>query len=161
MAEEEHLEAGDCMTERNINPKKFFTDEEKKIIESKISIAEKITSGEIRVHIEKESKKSIFERAREVFEKLRMTNTKDRNGVLIYLALKNKQFTILGDNGIDEKVPSGFWDSTKNEMENLFKQDKFAEGICIGIERAGDKLEEFFPYREGDINELSDEISEG
>ena len=125
--------------ERKNHPHKFFTEEERKKIERTISQAEKITSGEIRVHVEKETKKDIFERAKEVFEKLKMANTKDRNGVLIYLALENKQFTILGDKGINNKVPEGFWNDIKNEMEKYFKENKFAEGIAYGIEKAGGK----------------------
>lgn len=147
--------------ERKNHPHKFFTEEERKKIERTISQAEKITSGEIRVHVEKETKKDIFERAKEVFEKLKMANTKDRNGVLIYLALENKQFTILGDKGINNKVPEGFWNDIKNEMEKYFKENKFAEGIAYGIEKAGGKLKEFFPYKTSDVNELSNEISEG
>lgn len=146
---------------RSTKPSKFFTKEEKKTIENTIASAESITSGEIRVHVEEKSNQDIFTRAKEVFEKLGMTNTKERNGVLIYLALKNKQFSILGDIGINEKVQEGFWDDIKEEMQKLFKEDKFAQGICFGIERVGGKLKSFFPYRKDDINELSNEISEG
>lgn len=146
---------------RDTSPSKFFKREEKKVIERTIKRAENITSGEIRVHVEEETDKDVFLRSKEIFEKLGMTNTEERNGVLIYLALKNKQFAILGDRGINEKVPEGFWDDVKEEMQKLFKENKFADGISLGIERAGEKLKTFFPYKEGDIDELPDEISEG
>ncbi|MFL1013127.1 TPM domain-containing protein [Flavisericum labens] len=134
--------------------------DEQEIIEA-IRTAELNTSGEIRVHIEKKSKTDSFNRALEVFHYLKMDNTKEQNGVLIYVAVEDKTFVIYGDRGINEVVPVDFWDSTKNIMQSHFKSGEFKQGLVEGILRAGKELEKHFPWEQGDINELSDEISKG
>jgi uncharacterized membrane protein len=78
---------------------------------------------------------------------------------LFYLAIKNQQFAILGDAGINKVVPENFWDSIKETMFNYFKEDKFTEGLSEGIKMAGEQLKEHFSYQQDDINELSDDIS--
>ena len=128
---------------------------------STIEKAEKKTSGEIKIHVDKRCTGNPVNAAINVFEKLGMTNTKDRNGVLIYLALKDKKMAIIGDTGIDEKVPDDFWESVKNTMLKKFKEGKFVEGICEAIKESGIKLSTYFPYQSDDENELSDEISIG
>ncbi len=140
---------------------KFFTEEEKENIKLSIKNAELDTSGEIRVHVENKCKGDVMERAAFVFNKLKMQNTELRNGVLFYLAIKNRKFAILGDVGINEKVPDNFWDNIKDTMLNYFREDRFAEGLAEGIAMAGAKLKEHFPYQTDDINELSDDISFG
>ena len=130
-------------------------------IKEEIVLAEKNTSGEIRIHLDKKCSTDPVEAAIKVFEKLGMTNTKDRNGVLIYLAIKDKKMAIIGDTGIDEKVPEDFWESVKNTMVKNFKEAKFVEGICEAIKESGIKLSTYFPYQSDDENELSDEISMG
>ena len=90
-----------------------------------------------------------------------MTNTKDRNGVLIYLAIKDKKMAIIGDTGIDQKVPDDFWESVKDTMVTNFKDGEFVKGICTAIKESGIKLSTYFPYQSDDENELSDEISIG
>ena len=102
-----------------------------------------------------------MDRAVKVFEKLKMHQTELRNGVLIYMAVFDKKFAILGDQGINEKVPEGFWDSVKNKMIEQFKAGAIEKGLSVGIEAAGEKLKAFFPYQSDDVNELSDEISFG
>ena len=139
----------------------FLTPEEEQEIISAIRIAEKNTSGEIRVHIEATSKKSHDERALEVFHLLKMNNTKDENAVLIYVAVKDKKFVIYGDKGINKVVPTGFWNSTKNAIQNHFKEGNFKQGIVDGILKAGEELKEHFPWQIDDENELSNEISKG
>lgn len=134
--------------------------EEDEIIEA-IRIAELNTSGEIRVHIEKTSKIDAFDRALEVFHYLKMDNTKEQNGVLIYVAVEDKTFVIYGDKGINDVVPKDFWDSTKNIMQSHFKSSNFKQGLVDGILKAGKELEKHFPWEKGDVNELSDEISKG
>ncbi len=135
--------------------------EEQEIIEA-IRQSEKKTSGEIRVHLENTSQSDPYERAMEVFEKLEMHQTANRNGVLFYFAVDDRTFVIFGDEGINDVVPDDFWDSTKDEMVHHFQQGKFKEGIVLGILKAGDMLKLHFPYTEGkDKNELSDEISKG
>jgi len=144
---------------RSKNPFLFFSRREKQAIVQAIREAERLTSGEIRVHLERGMKEEALAHAEEIFQRLRMTETKDRNGVLILLGLRKKQFFILGDRGIHEKVPSGFWDSIRNEMTPLFKEDRFAEGLVRGIRTVGEKLKAYFPYQRDDINELPDGIS--
>ena len=142
--------------------KELFTKAQETAIVNAIKEAETNTSGEIRVHIEPKVKgDDTFKRATEVFNELNMHQTEARNGVLFYLAFDDKQFAILGDKGIDEKVPSNFWESTKNEVINQFKNNNFSEGLVNGILEAGKQLKEFFPYQSDDVNELSDEISKG
>lgn len=132
--------------------------QEQKIIEA-IKIAEKNTSGEIRVHIEFESSTDHFEKALEVFHKLDMHQTQERNAVLFHLAPYHHHFTIIGDIGIDKVTPDDFWESIKNEAINHFKKDNYTKGLCRGIEMAGEALKVYFPYQTDDINELPDEIS--
>lgn len=138
---------------------KYFTEEEKSRITGAISEAERNTSGEIRVHIEKHCKTDVLDRAATVFEKLGMHKTKLRNGVLFYLAIEDHKFAILGDAGINQKVPGDFWEGIKYEMEGKFKEGKFTEGLSEGIIRAGKQLKAHFPYQVDDVNELSNEVS--
>jgi uncharacterized membrane protein len=139
----------------------FLTKEEEQKIVSAIGIAEKNTSGEIRVHIEKENTIAPLDRAMEVFRNLNMENTQERNGVIIYVAIKSKHFAIYGDKGINEKVGIDFWDSTKEIMQNHFKNGNFKQGLIDGILKAGEQLKTHFPYQDNDKNELSNEISRG
>lgn len=136
------------------------TQEEQEIVEA-IQTAEKNTSGEIRVHLEKTTSIDAFDRALEVFHLLGMDKTKLKNGVLIYLAVKDKSFVICGDEGINDVVENDFWDTTKDTMVAHFKQGNFKQGLIDGILKAGKQLETYFPYEEGDENELSNEISKG
>lgn len=134
--------------------------EEQEIVEA-IRVAEKNTSGEIRVHLEKTTSIAAFERAVEVFNLLEMHNTKDSNGVLIYVAVKDKQFAICGDKGINEKVSDDFWNSTKDTIANHFKNGNFKQGLVDGILKAGEQLKYHFPFQDDDTDELSNEISIG
>lgn len=139
----------------------FLTPEEEQEIVNAISIAEKNTSGEIRVHIENHSEKPPLERAKEVFLSLEMHNTEARNGVLFYVGVANKTFAILGDEGIDKKVELDFWNVTKDTVIQHFKNKNYKDGLVAGILSAGERLKTFFPYQEDDTNELSNEISKG
>lgn len=138
----------------------FSKDEEKRIVQT-IQDAERLTSGEIRVHLERDYKGAILGAASRTFFALGMDRTKDRNGVLIFIAPQRKDFAILGDRGINEVVPPDFWESVKNVMQQHFRQAMFAEGVCKGVKMAGEKLHAFFPWTDGDKNELSDDISYG
>lgn len=135
-------------------------EDEKEIVEA-IRTAEKNTSGEIRVHIEKTTALDPYERAKVVFHDLRMDETELKNGVLIYLAVEDKTFTICGDKGINEVVEADFWNCTRDAMVTQFKQGNFKQGLVDGILRAGEQLKKYFPWQEGDTNELSNEISKG
>ena len=139
----------------------FLTAQEEQEIVEAIQTAEKNTSGEIRVHLEKTTSIDAFDRALEVFHLLGMDKTKLKNGVLIYLAVKDKSFVICGDEGINDVVENDFWDTTKDTMVAHFKQANFKQGLIDGILKAGKQLETYFPYEEGDENELSNEISKG
>jgi uncharacterized membrane protein len=139
----------------------FLTKEEEQAIVEAIRLAELNTSGEIRVHLEKKTSVAPMDRAIEVFHKLEMQNTKDGNGVLIYVAVKSKQFAICGDKGINNVVPNDFWETTKNAIANHFKNGNFKQGLVDGIIKAGEQLKQYFPHQEDDKNELSNEISKG
>jgi len=144
-----------------MNAIQFFSKEEKEQIKSAVKEAELNTSGEIRVHMDNHCKEDVMDRAAWWFAKLNMQKTEKRNGVLFYLAVKDKKFAILGDAGINEVSPDNFWDSIKEKMANRFAEGKFADGLQEGILLAGQTLKEHFPYEQGDVNELSDEISFG
>ncbi|SHJ93836.1 TPM domain-containing protein [Pseudozobellia thermophila] len=139
----------------------FLTAEEEQEIVQAILEAEKNTSGEIRVHIEAHTRLDIMERAKQVFHLLKMDNTKDDNGVLIYVAVNDRKFAIYGDRGIDKVVPADFWNTTKDAIQAQFKQGNFKQGIIDGILKAGQELRTHFPWQEDDENELSNEISKG
>jgi uncharacterized membrane protein len=139
----------------------FLSKEEEQEIVLAIVEAEKNTSGEVRVHIEKHSNKTPLERAQEVFFELKMEATKDRNGVLFYVCVADKKFAIIGDEGIDKVVESDFWDCTKDIVISNFKESNFKNGLVEGILRAGERLKKYFPYQSDDQNELSNEISKG
>lgn len=136
------------------------TQDEQDIIET-IRIAENNTSGEIRVHIEHSSNNKLYERAMEVFHALNLKRTKARNGVLIYVAIDDHQFTIYGDKGINLKVEDNFWDTTRDIIASHFKSGNFKLGLIEGIQKAGEELKAYFPWQTTDENELSNEISKG
>jgi uncharacterized membrane protein len=138
----------------------FSTQQTRQITEA-IKDAELNTSGEVMVHIEQKCKGDVLDRAAGVFEMLKMHNTKERNGVLFYLAVKDHKFAILGDAGINQKTGEEFWAEIKNLMQEKFKEGQFTEGLSEGIKMAGQKLKTHFPYQSDDENELSDEISFG
>ncbi len=139
----------------------FLTATEEQEVVNAIRMAERNTSGEIRVHIEAESKLAPMNRAKEIFHLLKMDNTKEENGVLIYVAVNNRVFSIYGDRGIDKVVPDDFWNSTKDIIQKHFLKGEFKQGLVAGILLAGKELEAHFPWLHGDSNELSDEISKG
>ena len=139
----------------------FLTKEEEQEIVEAIRVAEKETSGEIRVHIEKTTSKVPYDRALEVFHSLNMHETELQNGVLIYLAVADKQFVICGDKGINDVVSVHFWDSTKEIMATQFKTGNYKQGLIEGVLKAGEQLQKYFPHQENDVNELSNEISKG
>jgi uncharacterized membrane protein len=139
----------------------FLTQEEEQAIVEAIRVAEKNTSGEIRVHIEKTTSMDPYERAMEVFHQLKMDETELKNGILIYLAVEDRHFVICGDKGINDLVADDFWNTTKEIMKNHFKNGNFKQGLIDGILMAGEQLQKYFPWQQGDTNELSNEISRG
>ncbi len=141
--------------------KDFFTATEQDDIRQAILMAELDTSGEIRVHIENTCEGEVLDRAAQVFKQLGMTKTKLRNGVLVYLAIRNRKFAIIGDMGINKVVPPNFWDDIKHTMLNHFRDDKFTDGLCYAITTTGVQLKKHFPHQMDDVNELPDDISFG
>ena len=140
--------------------KDFFSDTEKQLIVSSIQAAEKQTSGEIRLFVESRCKYvNPLDRAAEVFAGLKMEETAARNGVLVYVALKDKQLALFGDKGIHEKVGAEFWNKEVRLILSHFNRADYAAGIAHVIEEIGEALRTHFPYdKDGDINELPDDI---
>jgi uncharacterized membrane protein len=139
----------------------LFTPEERKRIMQSIEVAEMNTSGEVRVHVEVSHSGALLDRAATVFARLGMHKTALRNGVLFYLALKNRQFAVIGDAGINKVVPPTFWDEIRSVIEGHFKNSEFGEGLSKGILMTGEQLKKHFPYNASDLNELPNEISFG
>lgn len=139
--------------------KPFLSEAAETEIIQAIREAESQTSGEIRVHLEASFSGDSYLRAQEVFHQLKMDRTRERNGVLLYIAVASKRFVILGDSGIDKVVPPDFWDSTRDVIQEHFRKRDFKAGIVAGILSAGKELQAHFPWQSDDKNELSDAIS--
>jgi len=137
----------------------FFTKEQQEQIRDAIREAEDLTSGEIRVHIETKTSGNVLDRASWIFKRIGMHGTAERNGVLFYLAVTNRKFAVIGDQGINSKVPEDFWDNIKATVKKHFSEGMFTEGIIEGISMTGTQLKVHFPFRKDDINELPDDIS--
>lgn len=143
------------------NASQFFSKEQKEDIRQAILNAELDTSGEIRIHVENNCPGDVLDRTAYLFEKLGMKKTQLHNGVLIYLALNHRKFSIIGDSGINAVVPENFWNAIKDEMLTHFREALFTDGLIIAITKTGEQLKKFFPHQRNDVNELSDEISYG
>lgn len=143
-------------------PSRFFSEEEKREIQDAITRAERNTSGEIRVHLMKRFPQGAdpIEVGKTLFEKLGMTATAERNGILFLLELTGRHLVILGDQGIHEKVGAEFWDHIRDGAVEKFQREDFSGGLAHAIERCGEKLKTYFPYRKDDVNELSDQITQ-
>lgn len=139
----------------------FFSAAQQELIKQAIMQAEENTSGEIRVRVEDKCAEDPVDNAMKAFEALKMHETELRNGVLFYLAVADKKFAIVGDGGINEVVPANFWDHIKDHMLLRFKEGKFTEGLCEGLQKAGEQLKKHFPRKSNDVNELQDDISFG
>lgn len=139
--------------------KDFFNTKQQADIVYAIKRAELKTSGEIRVHLEDECKGSSIERANAVFQKLGMHKTEQRNGILFYLAVETRDFAVVGDKGIHEKVGVEFWEIIKDKAIDSFKHGRFSEGLEEAILECGRQLKTYFPVNRDDINELNDEVT--
>ncbi len=155
-----HRFLADTNQTSSIMRNKFFTEEQEKMIVSAVKEAELNTSGEIRVHLARRCPSDAYEKGVEVFSRLKMHQTKLRNGVLFFLATEDRKFAVIGDEGIHRVVPKDFWDTIRDMMVQNFKQGKFTEGLRESILKTGDQLRLYFPYQQDDVNELPDEISE-
>jgi uncharacterized membrane protein len=139
--------------------KAFFTADQAAAIVATIREAEKLTSGEIRLFVETKCKfMDPMDRAKEVFKDLNMSKTLLRNGVLIYIATKDKEMCIYGDIGIHQKVSNNVWTSAIQLMQQNFSQHHYVEGLVSCVNYIGTLLEQYFPYDSQDKNELPDNI---
>ena len=136
----------------------YFSEEQQQQIKNAVKQAEQLTSGEIRVCIDSKITGDAYTRAIECFHQLKMHETKLRNGVLIYIAIENKQFAVIGDSGIHQHVHQTFWDNLKDEMIPFFKEGNFTGGLLHAIAQTGNALVKHFPYQKNDSNELADDI---
>jgi uncharacterized membrane protein len=141
--------------------KKFFTKTEEKHILSAIKEAELASSGEVRVFVESHCKGNIESRTIEIFKQLKMHKTRERNAVLIYVAIKDRRFTIFGDEGIHQKMGFQFWNAEAAILKSYFVENKIIEGLSATIISIGQILKEHFPYEADDKNELPDTIAYG
>lgn len=143
-----------------MNQMEFLKSLDQDRIVAAIDTAEQQTSGEIRVHIQPTTRGAeIRPLGERTFERLGMTKTALRNGVLLFIACEEQRFVILGDKGINEKVPAGFWDDIAARLTARFKSGEFTDGIVDAIHSAGEELKAFFPRAHGDVNELTNDIS--
>lgn len=140
--------------------KSFFTEEENHLIVKAIRHAERQTSGEVRVYVESRCNwVNAIDRAVEVFFSLKMDKTEQRNGVIVYVAIKDRQLAVFGDEGIHRKVGNEYWNKVVEEMLASFNTNNYAEGISNCVIQIGEALRTHFPFdRDTDRNELPDEI---
>jgi uncharacterized membrane protein len=140
--------------------KEFFSAEEKSRIVESVQQAEQRTSGEVRVFIESRCRYvDPLDRAKEIFVSIKMDATQLRNGTLVYVAVKDRQAAVFGDEGIHQKVGQKYWEDEVNKMLLSFKQNALAEGLVQCVTDIGEVLHKYFPYdRETDKNELPDDI---
>jgi uncharacterized membrane protein len=113
----------------------------------------------LRVCIEKTCSGNVLDRAAKYFHQLDMHKTKHRNGVLVYVAVVDRKFAIIGDSGINKVVPKDFWDDTKEDMLAHFKAGNLVEGIVTGLAISGEHLQKYFPHKPDGNNELPDDIA--
>ncbi len=143
---------------RSTNPRKFLTEAEIAGINASIKRAERNTSAEVKVVLARHCWGSLEAKARKVFGALGLADTQERNCVLLLLIVTNREFLVYGDEGIHAKVGLDFWNEVGDEMAKAFGEDRFGEGIALAVQRAGEKLAQFFPHRRDDIDEISNEI---
>jgi uncharacterized membrane protein len=139
----------------------FLSESERTQVAAAIGDAERRTSGEIRVHLEDHIEEDVLVHAAYVFEELGMQHTRERNGVLIYISVTDRLAAVIGDKGINERVPEGFWDQTLALLQHHFAVDRRADGLCEAVHMVADQLAHYFPLRHDDGNELSNEVSVG
>jgi uncharacterized membrane protein len=142
--------------------KRFFSPEDEQLIVKAIRDAERCTSGEVRVYVESRcSYVDALDRAVELFAEMGMQATRERNGVLVYVAVKDHQLAVFGDEGIHQKVGPDYWNTEVLKMIRDFNRENYAVGIAGCVEDIGQALQEYFPFTDKDTNELSDEIHFG
>ncbi len=144
-----------------VDIEEWLTPSELDRVRDAVRAAEMRTSGEIRVHLDVAIMENVLDHAAFVFDELGMTRTKDRNGVMIYVSVPGRKVAVIGDVAIHAKLGDGYWHGVLELILQHFKQDRFSDGLCAGVERLGEQLREHFPYQGDDVNELSDDVSFG
>lgn len=139
----------------------WLTREELDRVRDAVRAAEKRTSGEIRVHLDVVIMDDVLDHAAFVFDQLGMANTKERNGVLLYVSVPGRMAAVVGDTAIHAHLGQRYWQQVLDLVLGHFKEDRFCEGLCAGVEAIGEQLRTHFPYERGDVNELNDEVSFG
>lgn len=139
----------------------FLTEQGRQEVAAAIGEAEQRTSGEIRVHIEEHIEEDALDHAAFIFEELGMQRTRHRNAVLIYVCVADRKVAVVGDKGINERVPPGFWRDVVGVLQLHFAAGRHADGLCEAVRMVGEKLKAYFPYRADDSDELSNEVSFG
>lgn len=137
----------------------FLSTAERARVSAAIREAELRTSGEVRVHLEDHIEDDVLDHAAFVFEELGMHRTKDRNGVLIYVSVGDRKAAVIGDKGINERVPANFWNDVLGVLQLHFAAGKPADGLCEAVAMVGEKLKVFHPHQRNDRDELSNEVS--
>ena len=143
-----------------VNKSTFIKQLDHPAIESAITRAESMTSGEIRVAVTHAPAGNPLAAAQEIFMRQGMNQTRDRNAVLIYLAPASQTFAVIGDEAVHEKCGGIFWQELATAMTDRFKVGDFTGGLLHGIERAGTLLAAHFPRQSGDKDELSNQVIE-
>jgi uncharacterized membrane protein len=144
-----------------LTAEELLTETDRKRVAEAVAAAERRTSGEIRVHIEDHIEEDVLVHAAYVFEELGMQHTRDRNGVLVYVCVADRLVAVLGDKGINERVPPDFWNSTVAILKLHFAAGRYADGLCEAVRTVGEKLANDFPLRNDDTDELTNEVSFG
>lgn len=139
----------------------LLTAPERTEVAKAIGEAERLTSGEIRVHLDDHIEDEVLDHAAFVFEELDMHRTRDRNGVLIYIAVADRRVAVIGDAGINARVPAGFWTDVLGVIKLHFAAGRHAAGLVEAVHLVGAKLQQYFPLRHDDTDELSNEVSIG
>lgn len=137
---------------------KFFNPAEAEAVRQAVADAESRTSGEIRVYVESFCKEDVLDRAAWRFSQLGMHKTKERTGVLIYLAVDSRKLAVIGDAGINAEVPEGFWNGVKDVIVARLKEGKMSLGLVEGVQKIGELMQDRFPRRTDDRNELPDDV---
>ncbi|HEY0975946.1 MAG TPA: TPM domain-containing protein [Flavobacteriales bacterium] len=139
----------------------FLSDAERQRVKEAVRKAEALTSGEVRVHLDETIEEGVLDHAAYVFEELGMHRTAERNGVMIYVSVPSHRVAVIGDSGIHARLEQGFWQEVLDEIIVHFRQGRYADGLCAGVQRVGERLAKHFPRSSNDVNELDDDISIG
>ncbi len=144
-----------------LTAEEFLTKEERRQVAQAIGEAEQRTSGEIRVHIEDHIEEDVLEHAAYIFEELGMQHTQERNGCLVYVCVADRLVAVIGDKGINERVPEGFWNGVVEQLKLHFAAGRQAQGLCEAVHQVAAQLQQYFPRRSDDRDELTNEVSFG